>query len=197
MIVYLIRKHHEFHTPSMYLRLAYVLLDFMFAFIMIVQIISGRLNAGDDVYCMISSIMAGLYFMTIQLTAYIAVERYCYFCKPMRYPRLFTGRFIVVALLLIFACCFAFKMSTDIIIGRDKHQDVTVCQPPNQTFTAATQILIFFIPAIICTIVSIHKIKKLMKNLETAADFTPPAVGSNAASCERHVRRKEGERSLR
>ena len=197
IIVYLVKKHRELHTPSMYLRLAYVLLDFIFAFIILLQIISVRLDAGDDMYCTLSTLLAGLYLMTIQVTAYIAVERYYYFCKPMIYLRVFNVRFIAVAIILIFTCCFIFKMLTDFIIGSDKHPDVTMCQLSDQRLNTAFQILIFFVPAIICIILSIIEIKKLMKSLENTPDFMPPASGSNVESLEPRVRRKEGERSLR
>ena len=82
ILLHLIRKYRQFHKPYMHIRLVYVILDFMFALTIILQLISELFKAGNAVHCMFSNMLAGPYLMSIQLTAYVAVERYCYFCRP-------------------------------------------------------------------------------------------------------------------
>ena len=197
ILLHLIRKYRQFHKPYMHIRLVYVILDFMFALTIILQLISEIFKAGQAIHCLFSNMLAGLYLMSIQLTAYVAVERYCYFCRPMSYSRIFTQKSITVATIVIFICCGGYPIAMDILIGRRKQEHVTVCQLKNQRYSSIIQILLFFIPAIVCTILSIVKIKKLIGKLENAPIVMPPVGAMQSATFGPNVRRKAGQNALR
>ena len=193
----LIWKHKGFHQPYMYVRLVYIILDFFFALTVIFQSVFNGVGVFGRINCFISLLTYGFYFMTIQFTAYLAVERFFYFCKPMVYPRYFTGRSIISITTLIFVLCFGYLIATEILIGRVKHANVNTCTLPNQRFHSVMQWFVFFIPAIVCTCVSAFKIKKLLTQLENLPHATPPSFPTGSDNFGPVVRQKTGKKALR
>ena len=194
LILYLIYIHKGFHKPYMYVRLIFIILDFLFALIVILQSGVGVVVSTN---CLLSVVIGGLYFMTIQLTAFLAVERYFYFCKPLAYTRLFTGRSIFGVILLIFCLCFGYQLATEMFVGRLKHLNVNICTLPNQRMHNAVQLLIFFIPAIMCTLISVFKIKKLLTQLEMSTYAAPPSLRAGSTSFGPAAEHKTGQKALR
>ena len=178
IILYLTHRYIQFHTPFMYVRAAYASLDFISSALSVAVSLLRYFYNGDfdRIACWISTIGLGVFFATIQMTAFIAIERYVYFCKPMSYPRYFTAKSIA-----IFTCSFciigeAYTVGTELLIGRVTHRYFNVCQLPGQRSQGLFQFCIFFAPAIACTLFSIRKIKQLMKEkraFESVKDIEP------------------------
>ena len=94
LVVFLTAIHAQFHEPYMYIRAAFSILDLaglliQMPFIMLHMF--GHQNP-ERVWCLFSSVSSGLWLSTVHLTAYLALERYFYFCRPLIYIRIFYDK---------------------------------------------------------------------------------------------------------
>ena len=164
LALYLTWKHKQFHKSSMYVRLSYVILDFATALCSILHSVITHFITDTTVICLFSNTVLGLFLSTIQFTAFNAIDRYYYFCRPMIYKRVFTTKVIIIISSTILLLCFGYIGATELIIGRRKIPNVILCQLPNQQFYNQIQFFLFFLPCIVCTLISIQKIKTLLDN---------------------------------
>ena len=162
IVVYLIKKYEQFHEASMYVRGAYAIVDFSSGVIVILYGISRLFNNLERLSCWISDIGIGLFFTTFNLTALVAVERYFYFCEPMKYPRYFTLKTVTLFTCFICGIALGYTLGTEIIIGRKQSEFHGLCRLENQVIHKIIQSSIFFLPAILSTCFSIYKIGKLI-----------------------------------
>ena len=187
-IVYLTKKCRQFHVPAIYVRAAYAILDFLSAAIIILHVVLGYFGVPKRVSCWLANVASGLFFASIQLTAFIAIERYFYFCEPMKYPRYFTLRSIASFTVLVISVAEAYMIYTEIAIGRIILKNFGICHLSNQPLNRIFQLCFFFLPAMICTSLSVYKIGKLiLKNRR--------AIGENAT--DKMMKIKIGRKALR
>ena len=117
LVIYLTRKHTQLQEARMFVRVAYAIYDILFAIgtAMHYIIILHFQHIPVWIKCTTGTFMLALLFGTAQLTAFIALERYFYFCKPMVYGRLFNLRFISIATVIIFTITQLYVFLIEII----------------------------------------------------------------------------------
>ena len=130
LVVFLTTIHEQFHEPYMYIRAAFSILDItglviQMPFIMLHMF--GHQNP-ERVWCLFSSISSGLWFSTVHLTAYLALERYFYFCRPLIYNRLFTTKTTILAISANVIVTQIYMLSTEFIYGRELQVVAFLCQ---------------------------------------------------------------------
>ena len=159
-VIYLTKRYHQFHSPYMYVKSTCALLDIMFAWGLIPHIVIND-HIGDQlqsrIMCFSSVFGLGAFFSTAQFTAFVALERYFYFCRPFLYKRLFTLQSVIAATSTVFMFTQIYVFSTEIIFERELQPLVAMCQLSAQGIHSATQFCLFAVPPIIATIFSIHR----------------------------------------
>ena len=162
IVLYLTWKYKQFHTPFMLVRAAYTTMDFITSCIGVPFSILRYLSYRDmlEITCYLTNIGAGVFFASAQLTAFIAIERYYYFCKPMKYPRYFTPKSIIFFTIAFCMVGEAYMFVTDLIIGRVTYEFFSLCHLPAQTWNNIFQLTIFVAPAITCTLFSVYNIRR-------------------------------------
>ena len=185
IVLYLTKKYHQFHSAGMYVRAGYAFVDMLTALFLIIhsnlRLATLEFNEDlEEITCWVASLMGGLFFATVQMTAIIAIERYYYFCEPMKYPRYFTLATITLATFSVLAISEGYMIFTQIFIGRETPSYFNSCRLADQSFHKRIQILVFFVPAMACTAFSIYKIARLIRTLsspEEATTIMKKAVG--------------------
>ena len=192
VVLYLTKKYYQFHCSPMYVRAAYALMDILASILLIIHsILRVFVNDMEAITCWIASISSGIFFSTIQMTAIIAIERYYFFCEPMKYPRYFTSRSITCLTITVIFISEAYMITTQIFIGRKTPYYYASCRLEGQSFHKTLQFLIFFLPAIVCTGFSIYKIARLIAKDRRAI---APGLPANEEIVRRNV---VGRKTLR
>ena len=197
LVVFLTKKYHQFHSPYMYLKSACAVLDIMLAMGLIPHtIINDHIGAKmpSRIMCYSSVFGLGAFFSTAQFTAIVALEHYFYFCRPFLYQRWFTLKTVTVSTSVVFLLTQIYTFSTEIIYKRELQPLVALCQLDSQAYHSAIQFGIFFVPSIIATIFSIHKITRLINKVDTATGPSHAAQGNNSESM---MRKRSAKRGLR
>ena len=190
LVVFLTTKYDQFHCASMYVRAAYAIIDFSSGIIVILFAISRLFGEFERLWCWFSGIGAGLLYAASNLTALVAVERYFYFCEPMKYARFFTLKSITFATLMICLIAEGYTLSTEIIVGRQRPETTSICRLENQVLHKVLQLVIFFLPAIVCTCFSIYKIGTLINK-------TRHSIAPSNEEGEMKMKQRVGRKTLR
>ena len=196
MVIYLTQKYEQLRVPRMYTRMAYAAFDILFAlssaihYIVATQFIDG---VPVIVKCFTGDFTIAMFFGTTQLTAFIALERYFYFCKPMLYNRYFTLRSITVVSIVIFAISQGYMFIKEFLFGREIQPLIGMCSFTHPVFHNIGNLLIFILPAVVVTIFSIFNIIKLMR----AISIQPSSFPNKAANSEPMLRRRAAKKGLR
>ena len=196
VVIYLTKKHKPLHQPYMYVRAAYAVLDMSTALAMILStlVIFVLIDNVSSVSCIFTNIIGGQLYAALQLTAYIALERYIYFCRPMKYLQCFHLWSIVIVTISICAITQGYMLITELTIGRNRYPNIQICHLQNQSFHNVVQLLIFVLPAVLCTFYSVYKIMKLISGLKNTSTIHPFFDSNNS---EPVIRRKAGIKALR
>ena len=200
VVIYLTRKYKQFHEAYMYVRAGYSCFDIAFALSSVLHYVTHVNIDGIPLWvsCVSSDYRIGTFFGTIQLTAFIALERYFFFCRPYVYQRYFTLKSTVSVVIAIFLITQGYSFGTEIIFGRVFQPLLSMCVFENQSRHNLVQILVFFLPAMICTCFSVFKILKLMRSVGNAAGNAGEAMaGHPAGVSEFALRRKAAKKALR
>ena len=195
-VVYLTKRYQQFYHPGMYIRAAYAVFDIIYAWVVLPMFIVRLFyfERESRIYCVFSDSGIAMFFSTIQLTAYIALERYFYFCHPMKYNFYFNLKSISYVCISIFCLTHTYAYATEFIFGRHFEPLFKICQLPNQTLHGIIQVAVFFLPAIICTIFSVHKIRMLLIKIDLS---NPTELSSQGRHVEPRLRRMVVRRALR
>ena len=196
-VIYLTTKYHQFHTPYMYIKSSCAVLDILLAINLTPHIIINDYfgkGVSSRLMCYSSDFGIAVFYSTAQFTAVVALERYLYFCRPFVYQRWVTWKSIIATNVITFLCAQIYIFSTEIIYGRELQSLVALCQLQDQGFHSALQFGMFFVPTIIATIFSIHKIITLMNKVN--ADVSS-LQGPQGAFSESTMRKRAARRGLR
>jgi hypothetical protein len=112
----------------------------------------------------------------------IAFERYMYFCRPMKYSHFITTRRVVLAMCMIYITACSYMTITEILIGRDYHPGVLVCNLSNPGFHGIFQIVVFQLPPAVVTIICSLKIWKLIKENSVPPHIVLGHVNPNSST---------------
>ena len=82
-----------------------------------------------------------MFLSTVHLTTLIALERYCYFCHPMKYQQLFSLKSISITCVSIVLATQIYVFGSEITSGREFQLVMLVCQHRGD-FHAKVQVLI-------------------------------------------------------
>ena len=196
LVIYLTKKHHQFHEASMYVRAGYSSFDIVFATSMMLHYLLNlhATQVPPIVTCLTGDLAIAMFFGTTQLTAFIALERYFYFCKPLKYHRYFNLKSIVTTVLVIFVTTQVYVYVKEVLYGRDLQPLIGMCVFTHPTFHNISNLLIFVLPAATVTCFSIYKIKKLLRKIAASA---PHGLYPSEGITEPVLRRKAAKKSLR
>ena len=192
--IYLTQKYDQLRVPHMYTRMAYAVFDIVFAISMAIHysIAFQFPNAPKLAKCLTGDFCIALFFGTTQLTAFIALERYFYFCKPMVYDQYFSFRSIAISSLLIFLITQGYVIIKEFLYGRELQPLIGMCVFTFPVFHNISNLLIFVLPAVVVTLFSICKIINLLRNISVH-----PSVIPNATYSEPMLRRRPARKGLR
>ena len=118
LVLYLTARHQKFHEAYMYIRAAYAVIDIFFAWGTVPIVLTYLFFEGLIpiwISCYISGIGVGMFLCTVHLTSLIALERYVYFCHPLKYHRFFNFKTIVVTCTTIVILTQGYMIGTEII----------------------------------------------------------------------------------
>ena len=194
MSIYLTLKYDQLRVARMYIRVAYAIIDILFAISMAIHytIVFNFPHVSTLTLCLIGDFVFGLFYSTTQLTAFIALERYFYFCKPMVYYQYFNSRSISNTSVLIFVISQGYFIIKEIMYGRKMIPLIGMCIFPYSVVHNLTNLLIFVLPAVIITLFSIYKIMRLLCKISVH-----PSTVSNAVYSEPMLRRRAAKKGLR
>ena len=185
IVIYLTKKYYQFNNSAMYVRAAYAFMDIFLGISLIIHSCLKLFTDAERLDCWVANIGGAVFLSTIQMTAIIAVERYFYFCEPMKYPRIFTLKTITGLTIGVLAISEGYMISTEIFIGRKSPSFLSSCQLEGQSYQKLLQLLVFFIPAMASTCFSIFKITKLIYTTQRTM-----APGDDTAALRTAVGRK-------
>ena len=69
-----------------------------------------------------------MFLCTVHLTTLIALERYFYFCHPLKYHSIFNLKTITVICVLIVVLTQGYMIGSEVIDGREFQLVMLVCQ---------------------------------------------------------------------
>ena len=126
--------------------------------------------------------MTGIVFAQPHHIAFIAIERYIFFCHPLKYINIITGKTVTATLISIYMVSFIYTITLEAVIGRTYHTSVMSCQLPQSTLRLGIHFaLVYLIPAIEVIIIIIV-IRRLNKRASVApalpANYNANAEGS-------------------
>ena len=196
IFVYLTTKHHQFHEAYMYIRKAYAVIDIVFPLACLIHIsINVNIEAVPPcVTCTGGYVIIGLFFSALQFTAYIAIERYIFFCKPFRYQHYFNYRSILITTTAIVTITQTYIFGRGIFVERKLNPLHMICTPVNSPLSNTVNILICVIPALSCTVFSTIKIIGLINSL---SNVQPHETQPYRATTEPFLRKKAVKKGLR
>ena len=196
LFIYLTSKYHQFHEAYMYIRKAYAIIDMIFPLMCLVQYLVNFYvqDVPSWLTCSVGYVIVGLFYSTLQFTAYIAIERYFFFCKPFRYQRYFNVQSVSITSIAIVALSQVYVFGRGVFFERKPNPLLMLCTPLNEPLSIVVNILICVIPALTCTLFSAFNILSLMKSL---ASVQPHGAVQYQVTTESFIRRKAVKKSLK
>ena len=193
MSIYLTQRYDQLRIPHMYIRIAYATFDIIFVLSMVIHyvIVFQFPKVPLLVKCLTGDFCIALFFGTTQLTGFIALERYFYFCRPMVYNQYFTLRSIALVSSFIFLITQAYVFIIKFANIRKIQPIIGMCIITNPTHNM-TNLLIFVVPAIIVTMFSVLKIIQLLRK-----NNVHPNNYANETYSEPQLRRRAAKKGLR
>ena len=194
MVIYLTQKYATLQEPRMYVRIAYAFFDILYAtsFFLHDMVINYMANVPVKIKCLTGDVVTALFFGTIQLTAFIALERYFYFCKPMLYNRIFSLRSITITAISIFVITQTYVLAWNLFYDKEMQTLIRYCGFKQPFLPSSMAFLILVCPAVSVTLFSILSIIRLLNKIEP----TPIEI-SNMVNTEPALRRKAVTHGLR
>ena len=194
MSIYLTQKYDRFRVPHMYTRVAYASFDILLAISYAVHyVIAFQFPKAPVLFkCLTGDFAIAMFFSTTQLTAYISLERYFYFCKPMVYNQYFSIRTIAFTSLAIFTITQGIVFVKEFLFGREFQPLIAMCVFTQPVYHNISNLMIFVLPAVVLTLFSVYKIIKLMRKINVHPSHLP-----NGEFSEPVLRRKAAMKGLR
>ena len=130
LVIYLTKKHDQFHKPYMEIRAIYASLDIACIWGMIPIVIMNITikNLPEIMTCLFSDFSTGVFQCTMNMTALIAFERYYFFCQPMKYQRHFNCKNTRILCLVLLTVNLCYMFGTEILYGRSLKGILILCQ---------------------------------------------------------------------
>ena len=109
LVLFLTARERTLYSGYMNIRALYAMMDIIVVWGIIPIFIANIIfpNVPHRLTCYISDIGFGMFLCTLHMNGIIALERYCFFCHPMQYDRLFNMKTLVttcVAIVLVTQC---------------------------------------------------------------------------------------------
>ena len=194
LVLYLTARHQKFHEAYMYIRTAYAVVYIFFAWgtvpIVLVNLLYEDLIP-PWISCYISDIGVGMFHCTMHLTAFIALERYAYFCHPLKYHLYFNLKTITVTCTSMIILTQAYMIGTEIVYGRTMQFVALMCQL-REPIHIVFQLAVWYIPSVFIVIFSIVSIQRMV--LSMANSQVLPA-GQN--TMEPQLRKRASRKAIR
>ena len=107
LVLYLTKQEKVSQEAYIYIRAVYAVVDIMLVWSTVPFILyKAYYDVGSStvLLCYAGDFGVGMFLITVHLTILMALERYYYFCHPMKYPRFFNKKSIalICALIIIF-----------------------------------------------------------------------------------------------
>ena len=97
LVLFLTKRERESQEAYVYIRAVYAVVDILLVWSTVPFIlVRAYYDTSDTLICYVGDFGVGMFLITVHLTILVAIERYCYFCHPMKYPRFFNAKSIAI-----------------------------------------------------------------------------------------------------
>ena len=133
LVLFLTARERKLHNGYMYIRSLYALMDILVVWGIIPVFIANIIfpNVPQRLTCYISDIGFGMFLCTLHMNGIIALERYCFFCHPMKYDQLFNMKIIVTTCVVIVLVTQCYIIVSDVINLREFQFVTLMCLDKN------------------------------------------------------------------
>ena len=163
-IFYLVLSRDTYHVPYYYIIASYCLADTIQVGSSTPLMISGILLAQDYVsipswICTVSgALTAAMIFVSFHTLGFMAIERYYFFVRPLKYPNRFTSCFTFAVLTLIWIVAIIFAIVIEVMGTKQFYITIFHCQTPSAKLFSYIQVTLYLIPTLSCTLFSLLKL---------------------------------------
>ena len=165
-IIFIICRKECYHLPYFYIIASYAVADIIQALTSIpIMFFAFVINEGFDVpefVCALTGILSpGMVFISFHILTLMALERYYYFVRPLKYPLLFTTRNVIIIEAILWSLMLLFSTGIHFADPRKFYTSVIQCQSPSAGIIIYIQIICYLLPALIGALFSIIKLWSL------------------------------------
>ena len=121
------------------------------------------------------------YHASVHVLGYLGLERYVYFCHPMKYNRFFSRIKIIITFICISLLGLLYSLLLELLIGRQPVTTVMMCQTPQRvrSIVNPVAILFYFVPSAVISIFTLIKMRWLISKHQARVT---PAVTEGVVS---------------
>ena len=120
------------------------------------------------------------YQTSVHVLGYLGLERFVYFCHPMKYNRFFSRIKIIIAFICISSLGLVYSLLLELSTVRQPVTTVMMCQSPQsvRSIVNPLAILLYFVPSAVISIFTLIKMRLLISKHQDRV--APEGVGSQA-----------------
>lgn len=178
-IFYLIVTRECYHTPYFYIIGAYAITDVIqvlsTAPLMIVGILLNKsYRLIPEWFCTVCGVLSpGMVFISFHTLGLIAIERFYFFVHPLKYPLKFTPRLTGCAIGCIWVVALLFSLIIEMMAPKQFYVTIIHCQTPSARLFTFIQIVLYLMPAFLCTVFSLIKLYMLQSSHQARVEDVP------------------------
>ena len=166
-VIYLSIRYKQFHGTSMVLRVAHAIADIgMCTFVPIYIINKFFLKIPDWLTCYFSEFSKAMFLSTIHIVGFISLERYIFFCKPLKHQKYLGMKVEIVMTCVVFTVCMLLSFGTGLAYGREV-DPLTGWYKLKSSVLTKVQIAVYILPCVCSTSFSTYRIHTLMRKITT------------------------------
>ena len=167
LLIYVIKKNVTLRENVLSV---YMICDIITTNVMFLQILPATI--GNDLlvfsryYCRILSVTgSAIYFTSIHMLAFLALERLAFFKYPLKYDRYFTKTKIKISFIILLSLTMLYTAVPDAILGRRPVNTMMACLLPEGYRHIFNPIVIsvFFVPSIGISVITLIILGVLLK----------------------------------
>ena len=185
-LLYVIKQTPELYDNCQYtLQACYMLCDIVnnciMAFNTIPILAANTMNVmSHDVCRAWGTAGIALFHTSVHLLGYLGLERFVYFCHPMKYNRFFSRIKIIIAFVCISSLGLLYSLLLELLTVREPVSTVMMCQTPQsvRSIVNPLAILFYFVPSAVISIFTLIKMRLLISKHQDRV--APEGVDSQA-----------------
>ena len=140
-----LRENYQYPVTTCYMMSDMLLCNIHMMMMMIPLVIANDIDRLPHGYCpVVTMLSAGALFANVWMIAYLALERYVYFVRPLKYPRYFSSSNILLANIFMYTIGFSVALIITLTAGRELKASNLVC-PASEAHAQKVNIIAFFI----------------------------------------------------